>query len=402
MVGPLSGVKVLDLTHWVAGPYCTKLLADYGSEVIKIEKPGEGDATRRLGPFLQDEPHPEKSGMFLHLNTNKKGITLNLKTTMGIRIIKQLVQWADILVENFEPRVMPSLGLNYQTLRTINPNLVMTSISNFGQTGPYSDFKASEITLYAMGGAMNATGVPEQPLKLAGFVAQYQAGTVAAVATMGAFIGAAVSGVGQHVDVSIMEVHSCGADRRAQNLLSYGYSGATSFFRSHRLGLFIMPHGRYPCKDGFVEYAGAGPIFWPRWARMLSMPELLEDPMFSDLTDLGHKDEFEAIFLPWLSELSKKEAEEKAQREGIPAAAVQTPGEVVRDIHLNTRGFFVRVNHPETGQVIYPGAPFKMSKTPWEVRSSAPILGQHNNAVFCDLLGYNRSDIVRLREAGII
>jgi len=154
----LSDVKVLDLTRFVAGPYCTKLLADYGADVIKIEKPGEGDPTRRMGPFLGDDPHPDKSGLFLHLNTSKRGITLNLKSEIGKKIFRELVKGVDILVENFSPRVMPGLGLEYEALETLNPRLVMTSISNFGQSGPYRDFKASELILYGMGGAMNETG----------------------------------------------------------------------------------------------------------------------------------------------------------------------------------------------------------------------------------------------------
>jgi len=398
----LSNVRVLDLTHYIAGPYCTKLLADYGAEVIKVEKPGEGDGARRLGPFLKDEPHLEKSGLFLYLNTNKKGITLNLKTKLGIKIFKDLVKWADVLVENFEPRVMPSLGLDYETLKQINSKLVMTSISNFGQTGPYRDYKASEIILYGMGGAMISTGLPERPLKLAGSVVQYQAGTVAAVATMGALIASKFQGTGQHVDISIIETQECSADRRTTNLLSFAYSGGTTFFRAHRMGLLIMPHGRYPCKDGFVEYAGGEPVFWPRWVKMLEMPELLENPRFKDLADLSHRGEFEAIFLPWLVELTKREATEKAQKAGVPGAAIQTPKEVVNDPHFNERGFFVEIEHPEAGKIKYPGCPFKTERTSWEVRRPAPLLGQHNEKVYCDLLGYTKEDLIKLKAMGVI
>ena len=398
----LSNVKVLDLTHYIAGPYCTKLLADYGAEVIKVEKPGEGDGSRRLGPFPKDETHPEKSGLFLHLNTNKKGITLNLKTRTGANIFKDLVRGADVLVENFEPRVMPSLGLDYQTLKQVNSKLVMTSISNFGQTGPYRDYKASEIVLYGMGGAMWSTGLPERPLKLAGSVAQYQAGTVAAVATMGALIASKFQSIGQWVDISIMEAHECSADRRATNILSFAYSGGTTFFRASRMGLLIMPHGRYPCKDGFVEYAGGEPVFWSRWVKMLEMPELLHDPRFKDLADLSRKDEFEAIFLPWLAELSKREATEKAQKEGVPGAAIQTPKDVVNAPHFNERGYFVEIEHPEAGKTKYPGAPFKMERTAWEIRRTAPLLGQHNEEVYCDLLGYAKEDLIKLRAIGVI
>ncbi|MEE8471140.1 MAG: CoA transferase, partial [Dehalococcoidia bacterium] len=177
----LSDVKVLDLTWHIAGPYCTKLLADYGAEVIKVEKPGEGDPTRRMGPFFKDDPHSEKSGPFLHLNTNKKGITLNLKTATGKKILRELVADVDVLVESFRPRVMLGLGLDYPALEKINPGLVMVSISSFGQTGPYRDFKASEIVEYAMGGEMCSTGIADRdPLKIGGNVVQYQAGTTAA------------------------------------------------------------------------------------------------------------------------------------------------------------------------------------------------------------------------------
>jgi len=180
----LADLRVIDLSHFVAGPYCTKLLADFGAEVIKVEKPGQGDGARTLGPFCHDDPHPEKSGLFLYLNTNKKSITLNLKTETGVGILKQLVTDADILVENFEPRVMPSLGLSYEVLKQMNPKLVMTSISNFGQTGPYRDYKATSMTMFAMGGAMAITGDEHRPLSPWGSQAEYMAGLVGFQATM--------------------------------------------------------------------------------------------------------------------------------------------------------------------------------------------------------------------------
>lgn len=217
----LSDLRVLDLTWYIAGPYCTKLLADYGAQVIKVERPGRGDPARRMGPFPNDEPHPEKSGLFLYLNTNKKSVTINLKSTTGIELLRELVREADVLVENFAPRVMPSLGLSYHMLSNINPALVMVSISNFGQIGPYRDYRASELILYGIGGAMNATGTLDGgPLKLGGNVVQYQAGVVAAVATMGAVLASRFRGVGQHVDISIIETQLGSIDRRSTNLLS--------------------------------------------------------------------------------------------------------------------------------------------------------------------------------------
>ena len=174
---PLQDVKVVDLTHHIAGPYCTKLLADFGADVIKVERPDGGDSARRLGPFPGDTPHPEKSGLFLYLNTNKRGITLNLKDPQGRSSLLELVRDADVLVENFSPRVMPSLGLDYETLAGVNPGLIMTSISSFGQSGRYRDYRATELVLYALGGMAYITGeYHREPVKHGYNQAQYLGG----------------------------------------------------------------------------------------------------------------------------------------------------------------------------------------------------------------------------------
>jgi crotonobetainyl-CoA:carnitine CoA-transferase CaiB-like acyl-CoA transferase len=190
-LGPLAGVRVLDLTHHITGPYCTKLFADYGAEVIKIEDPEGGDAARRMGPFLKDDPHLEKSGLFLHLNSSKKSVTVDIETRAGRDIVLKLAKDADIVVESFSPDFLPSLDLDYDAFAAVNPRIVMTSISNFGRTGPYKDYAASEITLYALGGTMISTGMPDRPpVKLGLTVEQFYAGMVCATATMGAFMGA--------------------------------------------------------------------------------------------------------------------------------------------------------------------------------------------------------------------
>jgi len=401
----LSDVKVLDLTWHIAGPYCTKLLADYGAEVIKVEKPGEGDPTRRMAPFFKDDPHPEKSGLFLHLNTNKKGITLDLKSAKGKKIIKELVSNVDILVESFSPRVMPSLGLDYHTLKQINPKLVMVSISNFGQSGPYRDFKASEIVEYAMGGEMYSTGIADrEPLKLGGNVTQYQAGTVAAVATMGALFAAEFQESGQHVDVSIMETQAGGGDRRPFYLLGYASAGAiTTRWPPPResVRMVILPQGVYPCKDGFINTLSL-PQWWPRYLEAMEMPELKDDPRFQNIFSIEAGLEFDAIWYSWLADHTKKELFEKFLKVNIASAPLNSPEDVVNNPHLNARGFFVEIDHPETGKVAYPGAPFKMTEATWQVRRPAPLLGEHNKEVYWDLLRYTDEDLVKLREGGVI
>jgi CoA:oxalate CoA-transferase len=198
--GALADITVLDLTHHIAGPYCTKLLATYGAEVIKIERPGTGDPARQAGPFPGDIPHLEKSGLFLHLNTNKQSVTINLQHARGQTLVRELVKQVDVVVENFAPRVLPALGLSYADLEPLNPRLVMTSISNFGQTGPYRDWRAQDIVIYAMGGAMNITGLPDrEPLRLALNLMAYQGGNVAATATMTGVLGAGRLGTGQYI-----------------------------------------------------------------------------------------------------------------------------------------------------------------------------------------------------------
>ena len=205
--------------------------------------------SRRTGPFFQDDPHPEKSGLFLYLNTNKRDITLNLKSETGKKILKDLVGEVDILVESFSPRVMPALGLDYGTLEKINPGLVMTSISNFGQTGPYRDFKASEVILYGMGGNMCSTGLGDQePIKKGGNLVQYGGGTMAAVATMIALFNAETQGIGNHVDISLMEIQMGSIERRMSELLAYQYNNELTP-RMDIAGLMQYPYGIFPCKD---------------------------------------------------------------------------------------------------------------------------------------------------------
>jgi len=400
----LSDVKVLDLTHHISGPYCTKLLADYGAEVIKVEKPGAGDATRRMGPFLGDDPHPEKSGLFLHLNTNKKGITLNLKTEAGKKIFLNLVEKTQILVENFHPRVLPALGLEFDALEKINPKLVMTSISNFGQTGPYRDFKASELILYGMGGAMNNTGIIDRyPLKKAGTVIQYQVGTTAAVATMLAFLSSQDTGIGQHVDISMFESQMASIDRRMSQLLTYQYNGETSHRMDPETEGVGFPTGIFPCKDGFFSLAG-GYVYWPRICKMINRPDLADDPGLSTIEgqrDPENKERFDLIWYPWIVERTKAEIIEAGQAAGVLCGPINTTEDLVNDPHWKTRGYWTEVEHPVTGKLTYPGAPFKMTKTPWHIKRPAPLLGQHNAEVY-RYLGYSGEDILQLRESGII
>jgi len=397
----LSDVKVLDLTWYISGPYCTKLLADYGADVIKVERPAEGDPIRNQGPFPHDSPHLEKSVLHLHLNTNKRGVTLNLKSDIGQRIIKELVREADILVESFRPGVMARLGLDYEILSQINPKLVMTSISSFGQTGPYRDFKATDIVEYALGGPMFSTGLPErEPLKVYNNTVQFQAGVCAAVATMIALYGSDIRGSGEALDISIMETQAAGIDRTPTMRIAYQYTGDVNG-RLPTTQAFAS--GVFPCKDGYVSLEG-GSIFFPKMAAMLKMPELLEHPDYTNLIEQAKPEvaeEFLTVLLPWLLEHTKREVWEAAQSQKMLSSPIYTTEDLLADPHYNERGFWVEVDHPLAGKFKYPGAPFKMMETPWQIRSPAPLIGQHTEEVLNNL-GYSKEGLVMLRQQGVI
>jgi len=394
----LAGIKVLDLTHYIAGPYCTKLLADYGAEVTKIERPNTGDGARRMGPFFGNDPHPEKSGLFLYLNTNKLGITLNLKSETGVKIFRELVEDSDILVENFSPRVMPSLGLDYENLERTNPHLVMTSISNFGQSGPYRDYKATEIVADAMGGWMAIIGDPErEPLKPGGYQAQFVAGLFGAVGTMTAFYGQEMTGIGQHVDISIMD-----AVLYIQMNITSMYSYNKQIRKRIGNRVWPPPGSILPCKDGYIGAIAVTTQQWKTLCLWIGMPELTEDPRFLTVVDRAeHADELDAILIPWLVEHEQEELLGEAQKRRLPFAVPASTKMLLESQHLKERDYFVEVEHPATGKVCYPGAQFKMDDLPYELKR-APLLSEHNEEVYCRRLGYTKSDLVKLREQGII
>jgi len=400
----LSGVRVLDLTRHIAGPYSTKLLADYGADVIKVEEPGTGDIARRMGPFFKDEPHPEKSGLFLHLNTNKKGITLNLKSQTGRKIFFKLVEESDIVVESFEPRVMPSLGLGYDELAKVNPRLVMTSISNFGQSGPYRDFKASELILYGMGGAMYPCGLPErEPQKLAGSFVLYQAGIAAANATMAALFVSELQEEGQHIDFAITEAIASGVDRLHTNLVAYSFNKEIQP-RTAILPSYPPGTGPYPCQDGYVDLVLMSTRYLERTRNFLGRPEFLEDPKWDDpnlASNLELRDEFIPFYIGWLGDKTRKEVVELAQKNGILGAPLNTMEDVFNDPHFNERKTFIEIDHPVTGPLKYATRPFRMSESPWKLRRPAPLLGEHNGEVYGDI-GYSREALVQLKQSGIV
>ena len=407
-MGALSGIKVLDLTQYIAGPYCTKVLSDYGAEVIKIEKPPSGDPARGLAPFKGNQPGLESSGLFLYLNTGKKSITLNLKSVEGRKIFFRLVKDADIVVESYAPGTMETLGINYDSVKALNPNVLMTSISNFGSTGPYKKYKLTDIVMYAMGLTMYGTGMADrEPQKLALTLIQHQAGMIAAATTMGAYLGREMHGVSQHLDIALMETQLGSIDRTATQAISYSYAGDFPHTRvTAENAVSIMPMGIYPCADGYVTFVAANPLWWPRFVKMIDMPELSEDPRFQDddfgfVYNLDYKDEMDALVLGWTTQLTKQEVMEHAQAAGMAGTSINSMEDVYNDPQFSHRGFFVDIEHPVAGLVRYPGTPAQLSESPAEFRR-APLLGEHNHEIYCDVLGYNVEELPLLREQLVI
>lgn len=388
---PLAGVRVIELGRHIAGPYCGKLLAGMGAEVIKVEAPGVGDPSRRVGPFPEDLPHPEKSGHYLYLNTAKKSITLNLESETGRGLLKKLVGASAVLIEDFEPAVLSAWGLDYDSLAGINPALVLTSITGFGQTGPYRDMKADEITAFAMGGLMSQLGFSDMPpLKFGGSIVQYSAGLSAFTGSMVALFHAEMTGIGQQVDISLMEVI---ASSHFQSMAEYIYTGSVRN-RSRTIMIF-------PCMDGYVN-ASTQAHQWPGVPEVLGMPELLEDPRFKTVEDrVRNADELEATIIPWMVERTKEEIYHLGQAAHLPWGYLANAEDLVNSPQYRAREFFTELEHPAVGAQLYPGTPLRMGDFPWQ-HKRAPLLGEHNEEVFTGLLDLSHNDLVLLRQNGVI
>ena len=402
----LQGVRVLDVSYGIAGPFCAKMLADYGAEVIKVEPPGLGDPSRTVGPFPDGVSHSEKSALYLHLNTNKKGVTLDIETRAGVGIFKRLVQESDVLVESFLAGKMARLELGYETLKGQRPSLVMTSVTPFGQTGPHKDYEYTELTIFAMGGAMHREGLPDrEPLKYGGEIAQYFAGTAAAAATMTALFGVAMTGLGDWIDISIQECMA-GHPHQIGRRTPFVYSGEPDGRRQPRVtaagGREPYAVGTFRCKDGYVSFLPLGPRMWPNLARMIEQPGLVDDERYATAVDRTERRlELQAIFQQWFDAHTRYEVFEAGQREGLPCAPVLDIGEVLENEQFKSRGFFVDILHPDAGGLTYTGMPFGLSDVPREQQRPATRLGQHNREIFGGLLGFNEREQRRLGKEGI-
>ena len=381
----LPGVRVVDISQGIAGPYATKLLADAGATVVKIEPP-EGDYSRRLGPFPGGVPDPERSGLFLHLNTSKRSVTLDVSASSGRTVLKKLLVNADVFVVGEKTSTLEAWGLTYGDLKTGFPELVVAQVSPFGATGPYADYDGNSLTAMAMSTIMYNTGEPDrEPLTTGGEPGEYIAGVQLWIGILAALENRARSGGGDHVDVSMAEAVAA-ADE--YNAAMYAFQGAIRrrYYSRH---IFGYPNDILPCADGYVVVVpGASGFPSPLspdsvspMALLIEYVELDKHPLFLQTKErMVRWREFDALVEPYLSTHTAAEIVSLAQALRMPFAYVPDAADLMSDEHLAERTFFEAVEHPAAGKLTLPGAPFKMSETPF-TESAAPLLGEANEGL---------------------
>jgi crotonobetainyl-CoA:carnitine CoA-transferase CaiB-like acyl-CoA transferase len=384
----LQGVKVLELGNMVSAAYATKLMADLGAEVIKIEEP-TGDLARQRGPFPRGNPDPEKSGLFLSLNTNKRGYTLDLNTNK--EKLSQLVSWADVLVHNYPPAQMTALGIDYATFRALNPRLVMCSITPFGLTGPHKDYNAYELTFAHGGGwAWLSPGGSDRPdlppLKAFGHQCGFQAGLLAATTALAAYYRSLDTGVGEHIDLSAQASVAAFVE---MNAYFYDYTGKIA----SRLGRKILaPLNIYECQDGAILLLTAQPDQLQRLLEFMGNPEWAQqDYCQSPFTIVRHLDVVDPHLRAWIRQWKVADLFREAQARRICVAPVCTMADLAAQEQLQARKFFVDVEHPRVGTLPHLGAPYVLHEPWWSIRRPAPLLGEHNAEIASSTLQVSHS-----------
>jgi crotonobetainyl-CoA:carnitine CoA-transferase CaiB-like acyl-CoA transferase len=393
----LSHVRVLDLTRFLAGPFCTSLLADMGAEVVKIEAPKGGDEGRYGYPPVDGVPV-----FFMALNRNKKGITLDLRNDEGRALLRRLLPHFDVLVENFAGGTLARWGLDPAALCREHPRLVVASLSGFGQTGPWRARPSYDIITQAASGFMSLTGFPDDPpTRGGGSLGDYVQGLFGAIAVLGALVARDRTGRGQAIDVSSQ-------DAMFSLLDQWPSIFAASGRLPRRVGnrhLAAVPYDAYQAKDGFLVIAVASNKLFRQLCTAIGRPELGDDPRFRGVTArLEHGDEINAIVSAWVGERTVAEVIELLGPDGagVPCSPVYGIDQLIDHPQLVARGMIQRVAHAKLGELLLPGVVVKMSDTPGEVRTHGPELGQHTDEVLQALLGLSPSDLARLRADQVI
>ena len=395
----LAGLRVVELGSLVAVPYCGKLLASLGADVVKIEPPKTGDPSRRRGPFPGDDPHPERSGSFLYLNTGKRGVTLDVDDPQGRKMLRKMASQADIVIHDSPPSLAASRGLERESLAEINPALIVAAITPYGSSGPNAEYTAHDVNVFHAGGEGNLlpnglaldTFPDRAPIAAGGMMASYQGGLTAAVGVLGAVVAQWGNGTGQSLDSSMQEAQLAIGYLPVQRLEAEGFV-ETRFSRFFRMG------GVLPAADGYVELLTLEPRQWEGLARLLGDPEWASADKFRD--PATHGAAINENLRQWTVQHTREWLYREGQTHGVPIAPYLTPAEVYSSPQQREREFFVELDHPEAGSYDYAGLPLRMSETPPALRR-APLLGEHNADVF-GALGYSPEELVVLARAGVI
>ena len=396
----LSGLRVLEVGSMLSAPYCGKLLADAGAAVTKLEPPDAGDPARRYGPWPGDMPHPEHSGLFLYLNSNKRGITANLETPTGRSILRRLAAASDAVVHNVPPGDMERLGLDYDALAADNPDLVMASISPWGLSGPWRDYRAYDINLAAAGGICEGLGEPDrEPLTFGTPEVGYFGGMAAASSIVMALLARDSQG-GQHIDIA--EAETMAGLYNGPEALMAVYQWRVTRRTGHHALDFPYPNCILRCKDGHIFVGSPEGRQWGRLLQIMGSPEWSQEQRFRNRTAMNnlYADEVDGYVEEWLADYTKAELLEIALEHRIPLAPVRTYDEVRADPSL--ADLFVVIEREDTGPVAYPGPPYRLADADVASPTPAPTLGQDNQAILCDELGYSAEALVKLYQTGII
>ncbi len=394
-IGPLVGVKVLDLTHFQAGPICTMMLGDMGADVIKVEEPRAGDHGRDNDPSIDG-----LSAFFAAYNRNKKSATLNLKTEKGKALMSRLVQWADVLVENYRPGVMARLGFGYDDVSKLNPGIIMVSSSGFGQTGPYAQRAGFDTVAQAMSGLMSVTGFEDRPpVRVGPAVADSTAGFFGVIGTILALYHKQRTGEGQFVDISLLEGQLA--------LMGYNFLREYLGVKVKRAGsqsTSVSPAAAYPTSDGKYVYIFAqDSSHFPRLCRLMGQPELADDPRFNSRPGrTKNRDEINDLVGRWSRTLTADALEAVLSEAGLAYGRVNDVEDVMQDPQVQAREMLVEVEHHGKGTLPLVGVLPKLSKTPGSIRMPSPLLGQHNEEVYRGILDVPREEFAMLKAEGVI
>ena len=395
--GALAGVRVLDLSRVLAGPYGSMLLADLGAEVIKVEQPGSGDETRTIGPYYQDD----MSAYFIGVNRNKKSIVLDMKNEQGRRVFHDLVKVADIVWDNYRPGVLKRIGADYATLRAINPRIISCSISGFGQDGPYRDLPAFDLIVQAMGGGMSITGDPQgEPARSGIPIGDLAGGMFAAYAVVSALYQREKTGAGQQVDISLLDGQVSLLTYILQN---YVIGGAVQ----GRVGsghVSVVPYGAFKARDIYFVIASYGSDkFWKLICTVIGRDELAEDPRFKTNDDRNnHRQQLNDLLNGVFTAKTADEWVTLFREAGIPCGPINAIDKVFDDPQVRARNMIVETEHPRAGRMTIIGNPIKMSAQTDQSFTPPPDLGEHSEAILRDLLGYTAERIEALQDNHVL